>query len=119
MDLDIVPWIRGQDETGAVFLARSLCMAEAWRHEISLSAVSISGRVKAPDQGIDGRTEFPLDLKSFFPLGHMDLQVLASVMGSRLAIEVPRILQFIELSLHRRVAPRKLLDREVIGLIVG
>lgn len=69
MDLQIVRWIREQDENGAVSLARTLCMAEATRHGLALDTVSISGRVKAADQGIDGRTEFPPDLESLFPLG--------------------------------------------------
>jgi hypothetical protein len=69
MDLQIVRWIREQDENGAVSLARSLCMAEASRHGLSPDVVSISGRVKAADQGIDGSTKFPPGLQSIFPLG--------------------------------------------------
>jgi hypothetical protein len=70
MDLQITRWIREQDENGAVSLARTLCMAEAGRYRLALDAVSFSGRVKAGDQGIDGRTHFPIDLgQTLFPKG--------------------------------------------------
>ena len=35
MDLQIIRWIRDQDENGAVSLARTLCMAEAGRHGLT------------------------------------------------------------------------------------
>lgn len=69
MDLQIVRWIRERTETGAVSLARRLCMAEASRHGLPLGTVSITGRVKVGDQGIDGRTRFPITLDSLFPVG--------------------------------------------------
>jgi hypothetical protein len=69
VDLQITRWIREQDENGAVSLARTLCMAEAGRYGLRLDSVSFSGRVKAADQGIDGRTDFPSDLDSYFPRG--------------------------------------------------
>jgi len=69
MDLQIVRWIRGQDENGAVSMARTLCMAEAGRHRLDLGTVSFSARVKAKDQGIDGRTTFPIELDTLFPHG--------------------------------------------------
>lgn len=69
MELQLVRWIREQTETGAVSLARRLCMAEASRHGQPLDTVSISGRVKVGDEGIDGRTQFPTTLDSLFPLG--------------------------------------------------
>lgn len=58
-DLAIVRWIRDLDENGAVALARSLIFAEAGRHGLPLDQFTMSGRVKARDQGIDGRTHFP------------------------------------------------------------
>ena len=69
MDLQITRWIREQDENGAVSLARTLCMAEAGRHGLPVDTVSFSGRVKAQDQGIDGRTRFPVDLDTLVPRG--------------------------------------------------
>lgn len=70
MDLKITRWIREQDENGAVSLARTLCIAEAGRHHLPLDVVSFSGRVKAADQGIDGRTQFANDLEdTLFPRG--------------------------------------------------
>lgn len=76
MDLQITRWIREQDENGAVSLARALCMAEAARFRLPVDAVSFSGRVKASDQGIDGRTQLPKDLKeTLFPRGVQVWQV--------------------------------------------
>lgn len=76
MDLQITRWIREQDENGAVSLARALCMAEAARFRLPVDAVSFSGRVKASDQGIDGRTQLPKDLReTLFPLGVQVWQV--------------------------------------------
>ncbi|WP_458316478.1 hypothetical protein [Mycolicibacterium brisbanense] len=75
MDLQIVRWIREQDENGAVSLARTLCMAEAGRHGLPLDSVSISGRVKAADGGIDGRTNFPAELETIFPRGRHVWQI--------------------------------------------
>jgi hypothetical protein len=69
MELQLVRWIREHTETSAVELARRLCMAEASRHGLSLDTVSITGRVKVGDQGIDGRTLFPTTMDSLFPLG--------------------------------------------------
>lgn len=69
MELQIVRWIRERTETGAVSLARQLCMAEASRHGLPLDTVSITGRVKVGDEGIDGRTLFPKTLDSLFPRG--------------------------------------------------
>lgn len=68
-DLDIVRWIRSQNEEGAVALARALIFAEAGLHGLELDRFTVSGRVKARDQGIDGRTYFPNGLPSLFPLG--------------------------------------------------
>ena len=60
MDLHVArDGYREQDENGAVSLARSLCMAEASLFGLPLDASSFSGRVKAADEGIDGRTLFP------------------------------------------------------------
>lgn len=69
MELQIVRWIRERTETESVSLARRLCMAEASRHRLPLDTVSITGRTKVGDQGIDGRTLFPASLDSLFPLG--------------------------------------------------
>ncbi|GAB1813783.1 hypothetical protein [Mycobacterium sp. MUNTM1] len=69
MELQLGRWIREHTETSAVELARRLCMAEASRHGLPLDTVSITGRVKVGDQGIDGRTLFPTTIDSLFPLG--------------------------------------------------
>lgn len=55
-DLAVVRWIRELDENGAVALARALILAEAGAHGLSLDEFTMSGRVKAADEGVDGRT---------------------------------------------------------------
>ncbi|MGB8406299.1 MAG: hypothetical protein WCE30_19745 [Mycobacterium sp.] len=75
MDLKIDHWIRGQDENGAVSLARTLCMAERGRLGLPLDTVAISGRVKTADEGIDGRTKFPETADTHFPRGHYVWQI--------------------------------------------
>jgi hypothetical protein len=74
-DLDIVRWIRGLDENGAVGLARSLIFAEAGLHGLPLDQFTMSGRVKARDQGIDGRTDFPAEVGERMPTGPCIWQV--------------------------------------------
>lgn len=59
-DLDIVRWIRGLDENGAVALARALMFAEAGLHALPLDEFTMSGRVKVADQGITGGPTFRL-----------------------------------------------------------
>ena len=56
--LGIVRWLRELDENGAVALARALIHAEAGRLNLPLAGFTMSGRVKARDGGIDGRTNF-------------------------------------------------------------
>ncbi|WP_165643818.1 hypothetical protein [Mycobacteroides abscessus] len=75
VDLKIDHWIRGQDEDGAVSLARTLCMAERGRLGLPLDTVAISGRVKTADEGIDGRTKFPETADTDFPRGHNVWQI--------------------------------------------
>jgi len=75
MDLRIIPWIRGLDEGDAVALARSLIYAEAGRLGLPLSDFRMSGRVKAGDQGVDGRTHFPDGRGSLLPTGRQVWQV--------------------------------------------
>src|SRR6266511_575786 len=74
-DLRIIPWIRGHDEGDAVALARALIHAEARRLGLPLSDFSMSGRVKARDQGVDGRTHFPDGCGSLLPTGPQVWQV--------------------------------------------
>jgi hypothetical protein len=74
-DLRVIPWIRGLDEARAVALARSLIHAEAGRLGLPLSDHSISGRVKASDQGVDGRTHFPAASKALLPVGPQIWQI--------------------------------------------
>ena len=68
-DLRVIPWIRGLDETRAVALARSLIHAEAGRLGLPLADFTMSDRVKARDQGIDGRTHFPEDRGALLSTG--------------------------------------------------
>jgi hypothetical protein len=58
-DFGIIRWLRELDENGAVALARALIHAEAGRLGLPLDGFTMSGRVKARDEGIDGRTSFP------------------------------------------------------------
>lgn len=58
LDLGVVRWLRDLDENEAVGLARALIHAEAGRLGMPLEGFSMSGRVKARDEGIDGRTAF-------------------------------------------------------------
>src|SRR5688572_21992371 len=74
-DLAIVRWIRELDENGAVALARALIFAEAGRHGLPLDQFTMSGRVKARDQGVDGRTHFPNDPAILLPVGPAVWQV--------------------------------------------
>lgn len=74
-ELAIVRWIRELDENGAVALARSLVFAEAGRHHLPLDDFTMSGRVKARDQGIDGRTHFPPTDEILLPIGPQVWQV--------------------------------------------
>lgn len=74
-DLAIVRWIRELDENGAVGLARALIYAEAGRHNLPLDQFTMSGRVKAKDQGIDGRTQFPDADEIVMPTGPCVWQV--------------------------------------------
>ncbi|MDC9007678.1 hypothetical protein [Mycobacterium marinum] len=75
MDLQIVRWIREFDENGAVSLARTLCFAEVGWRGFPIGLVSISGRVKVADGGIDGRTNFPPSAESLFPPGDQVWQI--------------------------------------------
>src|SRR5437879_1437651 len=68
-DLSIVRWIRELDENAAVGLARALIFAEAGSRGLPLDEFSMSGRVKARDQGIDGRTAFPESSEILLPRG--------------------------------------------------
>ncbi len=74
-DLAIVRWIRELDENGAVALARDLIFAEAGTHGLPLDQFTMSGRVKARDQGIDGRTHFPDTPGVLLPTGSCVWQV--------------------------------------------
>jgi hypothetical protein len=74
-ELRIIPWIRDLGEVEAVGLARTLIYAEAGRLGLPLDEFSMSGRVKAKDQGIDGRTHFPEGIQSLYPTGHRVWQV--------------------------------------------
>lgn len=74
-ELAIVRWIRELDENGAVALARALVFAEAGRHHLPLDEFTISGRVKARDQGVDGRTHFPPTDEIFLPSGPQVWQI--------------------------------------------
>jgi hypothetical protein len=74
-DLAIVRWIRELDENGAVALARDLIFAEAGAHGLPLDQFTMSGRVKARDQGIDGRTHFPDIPRILLPIGPYVWQV--------------------------------------------
>lgn len=58
-DFGIIRWLRELDENGAVALARALIHAEAGRLGLPLAGFTMSGRVKARDEGVDGRTSFP------------------------------------------------------------
>lgn len=69
IDLEIIPWIRNRVESEAVALARSIVFAEAGRLDLPLSDFSMSGRVKAKDQGVDGRTSFPTGTSVLLPTG--------------------------------------------------
>lgn len=74
-DLDVIPWIRLLSEGEAVSLARSLIHAEAGRLGLPLTDFSMSGRLKARDQGIDGRTHFPEGSSHLLPVGPQVWQV--------------------------------------------
>jgi hypothetical protein len=74
-DLQIISWIRELDEQRAVGLARSLIHAEAGRLALPLTDFSMSGRVKARDEGVDGRTHFPIDSDALLPRGPFVWQV--------------------------------------------
>jgi hypothetical protein len=88
MDLQIVRWIRELDEYGAVSLARTLCFAEAGWRGLPVGLVSMSGRVKTGDQGIDGHTQFPSTLDSSFPLGNQVWQVKSGGTSPSAAVEL-------------------------------
>lgn len=68
-DLAVVRWIRELDENGAVALARALIFAEAGAHDLSLDEFTMSGRVKAADEGVDGRTHLPDRPGILLPVG--------------------------------------------------
>jgi hypothetical protein len=68
-------WIRQLDSNGAVRLARHLIFAEAGRLALPLSGFEMSGRVNVRDQGVDGRTHFPVDAATPFPRGPQVWQV--------------------------------------------
>jgi hypothetical protein len=74
-DLRVIPWIRDLDELRAVALARSLIHAELGRLGLPLSDASMSGRVKVRDQGVDGRTNFPVGSSGLFPIGRQVWQI--------------------------------------------
>jgi hypothetical protein len=74
-DLRVIPWIRDLDEARAVALARSLIHAEAGRLGLPLSDFSMSGKVKVGDEGVDGRTHFPVGSSSLLPVGPQVWQV--------------------------------------------
>jgi hypothetical protein len=74
-DLALIRWIRELNENGAVALARSVIMAEAGRLGLPLNGFSMSGRVKASDGGIDGRTQFPEGEGTLLPTGMCVWQV--------------------------------------------
>jgi hypothetical protein len=74
-DLRVIPWIRELTESEAVNLARSLIHAEAGRLGLPITDFEMSGRVKARDQGIEGRTAFPLDSSALLPSGPRVWQV--------------------------------------------
>jgi hypothetical protein len=74
-DLGVIRWIRELDEARAVALGRSLIHAEAGRLGLPLGDFSMSGRVKARDQGVDGRTHFPDGSGALLPVGPQVWQV--------------------------------------------
>jgi hypothetical protein len=74
-ELGVIRWIRELGELGAVALARSLIRAEAGRLGLPLEDFTMSGRVKARDQGVDGRTHFPEGSGALFPVGPQVWQV--------------------------------------------
>jgi hypothetical protein len=74
LDLGVVRWLRDLDENDAVGLARALIHAEAGRLGLALEGFSMSGRVKARDQGIDGRTAFG-EVPTLLPRGDCVWQV--------------------------------------------
>jgi hypothetical protein len=73
--LDIIGWIRQLSATEAVALARALLNAEASICNLPLSSVSMSGRVNVGDEGVDGRSEFPVESSPLLPSGDCVWQV--------------------------------------------
>lgn len=80
LDLGVVQWLRDLDENDAVGLARALIHAEAGRLGLPLEGFSMSGRVKARDQGIDGRTAFG-EAPTLLPRGDCVWQVKSGSSG--------------------------------------
>ncbi|MFF5227984.1 hypothetical protein [Dactylosporangium sp. NPDC000521] len=74
-EIKIITHVRELDEARAVQLARSIIQAEASRLRLGVGNFSMSGRVKAKDQGVDGRTYFPTDSKTILPIGPQVWQV--------------------------------------------
>jgi hypothetical protein len=73
--LPILEWLRQLDGADAVGLARALIHAEAGRLRLPLDHFSMSGRVNVRDDGIDGRTDFPLEAETSYPRGPYIWQV--------------------------------------------
>lgn len=74
-NLEIPKWLSGVNDEEAVELARDLLRAEASLHGFGLGAFTMSARVKAPDGGIDGQSNFPSTDGLLLPSGPQIWQV--------------------------------------------
>jgi len=75
----MITYIHSLNESEAVTLARALIYAEAGRLGLPTTHFSMSGRVQAADQGIDGRSNFALGSGALLPLGPCVWQVKSGV----------------------------------------
>ncbi|RIK09792.1 MAG: hypothetical protein DCC49_05080 [Acidobacteria bacterium] len=87
MDYPVIDRIRRLNEQDAVRLAQALIFGEVGRLALKIDGFSMSGRTKAKDQGIDGRTSFPLGCKTPLPRGQCVWQVKSGVSARKAADE--------------------------------